>query len=169
MTYTAEYNAQRDAITTALATVANIGRVHDRPRLGDFRSRWTTQIGAAPEIRAWEVQAGTVNVVRREQGRRHRYRNWIINGVLGLADLSAENTDNPAADLDPDASWHEINRLAGEAADALDAAREAWVAADTFIDTDPTEIGEPTVIQIGGGPICWGVTLTIRGYTIVTP
>jgi hypothetical protein len=169
VTASSEYDGQVTAIRTTLLTVEGIGRVHDRPRLGDFRERWVVELAGVPEIRAWEIQTGNTRTVRREQGRRHRYREWQVNGMVGLADLPLEDSENPTGDSNLDASWHTINRLAGEAADAVDAAREAWVAAELFIETEPTETAEPTVIQIGGGPICWGTTLTIRGYTILTP
>jgi hypothetical protein len=171
MTYTSEYNAQLNAIRTAILTVPAVGRVHDRPRHGDFRERWVTNIGGINQIRAWEISPQPDEVIRREQGRRHRYRTWQITGTVGLEDLAAEqdpNTTDPA-DAYPAASFHVLRTLAGEISDALDAARPAWVAAGTFIDTDPTQQGEAQVVTIGGGALCWGTTLTMRGYTIVTP
>jgi hypothetical protein len=171
VTYTSEYNAQLTAIRTAILTVPDVGRVHDRPRHGDFRERWIATINDVPQIRAWEISPQPDEVVRREQGRRHRYRTWQITGVVGLEDLAAEADPNETdpADEYAAASFHILRRTAGEIADALDAARPAWVAAGTFIDTDPTQQAEATVVTIGGGALCWGTTLTIRGYTIVTP
>jgi hypothetical protein len=173
VTYSSEYDAQVEAIRTAILTVPDVGRVHDRPRYGDFRERWVATIGGVDQIRAWEISAQPDEVVRREQGRRHRYRTWQITGTVGLEDLSIEADPEASAtspnDSFPDASYHHLRRLAGEIGDALDTARPTWVAAGTFIDTDPTQQGEPTVITIGGGALCWGTILTIRGYTIVTP
>lgn len=168
MTYTTEYDAQRDAIVAAVRSVTDAGRVHNRPRLGDFRTRWTTTINGREEVRSWELSSDPVEVIRREQGRRHRYRTWILRGVHAIEDRSPDDSSSQG-DTDNNASYHTINRLAGEIADAIDATRDANVAAGTFIDQDPTQIEEPTVVQIGGGPIAWGVTLTVRGYTILTP
>lgn len=169
MTFSTEYDAQLTAIRDTILTVTDVGRVHDRPRLGDFRTRWTTTVNGTPQIRAWEITPGPGDVNRREQARRHRYRNWEIRGVVGLEDLGAETTEDQPADSDLTASYHTCVRLGGEIADALDAARAANVAAGTFIDTEPVQLSEPTVVQIGGGPIAWGITLTMRGYTILTP
>ena len=175
MTYTTEYNDQLAAIQAAILAVddpANqvyIGRVHDRPRHGDFMQRWVTSIEGVDQIRAWEIAPNLNEVNRREQSRRHRYRTWQITGVVGLTDMAAEeDEDNPPGDVHTDASFHTINRLAGEIADSIDTAREAHVAAGTWIHHDPTQISEPTVVTIGGGALCWGVILLLRGYTIVT-
>lgn len=171
MTYTSEYNAQLAAIRTAVLSVANVGRVHDRPRHGDFRERWVARINGLDQIRAWEISPQPDETIRREQGRRHRYRTWQITGVVGLEDLAAEASPSEATPNDEftDASFHTLRRLAGEISDALDTARPTWVAAGTFIDTDPAQQSEAQVITIGGGALCWGTTLTMRGYTIVTP
>lgn len=170
MTYTSEYRAQRDAIVTAVASITNVGRVHDRPRHGDFRERWVTQIDGEDQIRAWEINPTTTEVVRREQGRRHRYRTWEIRGVVAVTDQGIETEGDPRGDTDPTASFHIIQELAGEIADALDGAREAHTAAGAFTDHEtPTQIAEPQVVTIGGGALCWGVTLTLTGWTVLTP
>lgn len=170
MTYTSEYNAQLAALVAAAKTVADVGRVHDRPRHGDFRDRWVANIDGADQIRSWEIAPEQTEVIRREQAGRHRYRTWALRGVVGLADMALEDEpENPPADEATNASFHVAQRLAGEIADALDAARAAHVAAGTFIDHDPTQIGEPQVVTIGGGALCWGITLTLTGYTIVHP
>lgn len=172
MTATEEYDAQRTAIVAAVSSVTDVGRVHDRPRHGDFRDRWVTTINGIPQIRAWEVKPGLTEVIRREQGRRHRYRTWEITGMVGLEDLAAESDPDAAdpADTYDDASFHVIERLAGEIADAIDTARTAHTAAGVFTDHEtPTQISEPQVVTIGGGALCWGITLTITGWTVVTP
>ena len=172
MSYTSEYNDQKDAIVAAISSVTDVGRVHDRPRYGDFRERWVTNINGQPQIRSWEITPGETQVVRREQGRRHRYRTWEIRGVVGLEDLAAEANPDEAdpADTFANASYHVIQRLAGEIADAIDGARTQHTADGTFIDHEtPTQIGEAQVVTIGGGALCWGITLTITGYTILTP
>lgn len=169
MTYTDEYRGQRDAIVAAINTVADVGRVHDRPRHGDFRERWTATIDGVQQIRSWELTPATIEVIRREQGRRHRYRTWEINGVVAVTDQGLADPDNPKGDTDEDASFHIIQELAGEIADAFDTARAGHVAAGTWIDHEPTQIGQPQVITIGGQALCWGITLTIIGYTILTP
>ncbi len=170
MTYTTEYNAQLAALVAATATVTDAGRVHDRPRHGDFRERWVAKIDGIDQIRSWEIAPEQTEVIRREQGRRHRWRTWAIRGVVGLSDMALEEEpENPPSDIAADASFHVTQRLAGEIADAIDAARAAHVAAGTFIEQEPTEISEPQVVTIGGGALCWGITLTLTGYTIVTP
>lgn len=170
MTYTDEYNAQLAALLVAVTAVTDVGRVHDRPRHGDFRERWVVELNGITEIRSWEIAPEQTDVVRREQGRRHRYRTWAIRGVIGLSDIALEDEpENPPADEATDASFHVAQRLAGEIADSIDAARESHVAAGTFIDHEPVQIGEPQVVTIGGGALCWGVTLTLTGYTVITP
>lgn len=171
MTYTSEYRAQNAAIVAAITSVTDVGRVHDRPRYGDFREMTVVKLNGVDQIRSWEIAPEPVEVVRREQGRRHRYRTWTIRGVVGLADLAAEEDEKQATpgDIAGGATFHVVQELAGEIADALDTARASWVADGVFIDTAPTQIEEPTVVTIGGGAICWGITLRIDGYTIVTP
>ncbi len=167
MSYTSEYNAQLAAIVALVGAVPDVGRVHDRPRHGDFRERWASDIDGLTQIRAWEIHPSDNEVNRREQGRRHRYREWEITGVVGLADIALEaEPGNLPLDTDSDASFHVINRLAGEIADALDLDRSKT---DSFIDTDPCQIEPPQVLTIGGGALCWGVTLSFVGYTILTP
>ena len=170
MTYTAEYRAQKDAIVAAIQSVTDVGRVHDRPRLGDFRERWVTTIDGQAQIRSWEISPAPVEVVRREQGRRHRYRTWEIRGVVAITDQGIDTEGDPDGDIDGSASYHVIQELAGEIADAIDTAREQHTADGSFIDHEtPTQIAEPQVITIGGGVLCWGITLTITGWTVVTP
>lgn len=170
MTYTTEYRAQRDAIIAAIKTVDDVGRVHDRPRHGDFHDRWVARIGGEDQIRAWEINPTPVEVIRREQGRRHRYRTWQIRGVLAVTDQGIDTEGDPKGDIDPSASFHIIQELAGEIADAIDTAREAHTASGAFTDHEtPTQIAEPQVVTIGGGALCWGITLTITGWTVVTP
>jgi len=170
MTYTEEYNAQLAALIAATKSITDVGRVHDRPRHGDFRERWVAKIDGLEQIRSWEIAPEQTEVIRREQGRRHRYRTWAIRGVVGLSDMALEDEpQNPPADESTDASFHVAQRLAGEIADAVDVAREAHVAAGTFIDHEPTQISEPQVVTIGGGALCWGITLTLTGYTVITP
>lgn len=168
MSYTSEYNGQLDVIVAHVASVPNVGRVHDRPRAGSAEDHWTYEIAGINEIRAWEISPAGHSIIRREQGRRHRYRTWQIVGYVGLRDVTiiAEGgVENSPADTDPDASWHVINRLAGEIADVIDGDQRL---SDTMIDHDPVEIPTPDVVVIGGGHLCWGITLTFTGYTIVT-
>lgn len=167
MTYTSEYNDQLAAIIAAINGVTDAGRIHDRPRHGDFRERWVIKINGIEQIRSWEIAPGDIDVNRREQGRRHRYREWTITGAVGLADMAIEDQpETLPTDTNTDASFHVIQRLAGEIADALDV---DTTKAGSFIDTDPTDIDPPQVVTIGGGALCWGISLSFVGYTILTP
>lgn len=166
MTWTAEYQEQRDAILAAIATVTDVGRIHDRPRYGDALTMWNTTIGGKPQVRSWEVRRGNTTPQRIQQGHRHRYTTWQIVGYVGIEDSTDDR--NPK-DSDPDASYHTINQLAGEVADALEVARPANVAAGTWTDYDPVAVPEPVVVTIGGGALCWAVTLELYGYTVVSP
>lgn len=169
MTYSTEYDAQVTALHALISSVPDVGRVHDRPRAGDAETHWMTTISGVPEIRAWEIVLApdAVNVERREQGRRHRYRTWQIVGYVGLRDTTeiVEGGDQiTPMDQDLGASWHVINRLAGEIADAIDATEDL---SGTMINHFPVDIPAPDVVTIGGNHLCWGVTLSVTGYTIV--
>lgn len=149
-----EYEAQRDAITAIIGGIADVGRVHDRPRYGDAADHWITTIGGKPQIRAWEIgleEPGT-EVVRLQQAHRHRYRTWIIRGWVGLEDDAA--------------TYHTILTLAGDIADALDATQTLNGAC---LDHDPVQTGPPIVVTIGGGTLCWGINLTLMAWTVVLP
>lgn len=173
MTYTTEYNAQLARLVAAISSVTDVGRVHDRPRHGDFAQMWTTKIEGVEQIRAWEISPGPERVERIQQAHRHRYRTWEIRGVVGLTDLASDSGDenlDPVGDSNTDASFHIIHRLAGEISDAIEGVRDAGRDAGDWTDLlDPVQKREPTVIEIGGGPIAWGITLTVEAYTIVSP
>ncbi len=171
MTYTAEYDGQLARILAAVRGVPDVGRVHDRPRQGDFETMWTTKIDGVQQIRSWEISVGPERVERVQQNHRHRYRMWEIRGVVGLTDLApdGDDLDTPADDY-ADASFHVLHRLAGEITDALEATRSAGVTAGDWIDLlDPPQKDIPTVVEIGGGAIAWGITLNVEAYTIVSP
>jgi len=170
MTYTSEYNAQLARIVAAIKTVIDVGRVHDRPRHGSFLDMWMTEIDGIQVIRSWEISVGPERTERLQQAHRHRYRTWEIRGVVAVMDLDPADDEAIPADTHTDASYHLINRLAGEITDALEGDRLAGTAAGAWIDLlDPPTKAEPVVVEIGGGPICWGVTLTVVPYTIVSP
>lgn len=170
MTYSAEYDAQLARLVAAIKSVPDIGRVHDRPRAGDFEQMWVAEIDGVTQIRSWEISVGTERVARVQQAHRHRYRPWLIRGNVGLTDLNPAGDDpEPVGDVYTDASYHVINRLAGEITDAIEADRAAGVAAGAWIDFDPVAKAEPQVVEIGGGAIAWGITLTVEPYTIVSP
>lgn len=155
MSASTEQAAQRAYLVAAISSVPNVGRVHDRPRYGDAFDHWIATIGGIPTIRAWELGLSPegVRAVRTTQAHRHRYRGWLIRGWVGLED--------------DDASYHHVTDLAGDIADAIDADR-TW--AGSALDTvAPTQVTEPDVVTIGGGPLCWGVTLSVVAYTVVEP
>jgi hypothetical protein len=167
MTWTAEYEAQRDAILAAIASVPQVGRIHDRPRYGDALTLWSTTIQGRAVVQSWEVRRGATTPQRLQQGHRHRYTTWQIVGYVAIEDSS--DPEGEPADRDNNASYHTINRLAGEIADALEAARLPAVAAGTWIDFEPVEVPEPVVVTIGGGALCWAITLELNGYTVISP
>ena len=175
-----EYTAQRDAIKAAVTGVANIGRVHDRPRYGDFHDHYVVDGDdgwTVPHIRAWEIGLDDPGVVveRLSAGWRHRYRRWRVSGYVGLVDAAADDpVDSEGAAVAAaigGASYHLITELAGSVADA--------------IDIDPTLGGtclhlhapgdganavsyaEPTPLFLMGTILCWGVVLRFTTYTVI--
>lgn len=159
MSASTEQAAQRAYLAQAARTVTDVGVVHNRPRYGDAYDHWIADIGGVPRIRAWEIGLSPegVRTERTTQAHRHRYRGWLIRGYVGLED------DNGA-----DAgSYHHVTDLAGDIADAIDSDR-TWdgSALDTVA---PTQVAEPVVLTIGSGALCWGVTLSVVAYTVVSP
>jgi len=87
------YSDLRDAITTVLETVPNIGVVHDRERFVVDPSRYLdlfkTNIGGKTQLRAWMVLRerasyitdGAFNEIRMQHG-------FILYGILGFEDAS---------------------------------------------------------------------------------
>ena len=146
MSYTSEYNAQLARLVDAVASVTDVGRVHDRPRHGDFQEMWVAIIDGVPVIRSWTISVQNEATERREQAHRHRYRTWEILGTVGMMDLDPADDEDQPGDVHDAASYHVINRLAGEITDAIEGDRAAGTAAGTWIDlTDP-----PTTCQFGG-------------------
>lgn len=151
-----EQAAQRAYLKATLEAVADIGRVHDRPRYGDAAEHWITTIDGVPQIRAWEIGLadGGVTAERLTANHRHRQRPWLIRGWVGLEDA------------DDAATYKLIADLAADIADAVDV-DPTW--GGSALHAPPTTVGEPVVVTIGGGSLCWGITLQAVPYTVVHP
>lgn len=156
------YADQRDAIAAHLNAIADIGLVHDRPRYGDAHEHWVTQIGGVDTIRAWEIGVDEpgIETERIQQRHRHIWRNWRIQGYLGLEDQTA--------------SYHTILNLAEQIADTLETDQKLTGPAGEFpagtcLDHEPVQTAAPTVLTIGGGFLCWGITLHLRTLEVTAP
>lgn len=155
-----EYSDQRDAIIGIVGAVPNVGKVHPRPRLGDAHDLYVVNLNGVDLIRGWEVGLGDPGVApqRIQQAHRHRYRTWAIRGYHSIDDDGTITGDGP--------SYDRMMDLAEAIGDALDADQRLG---GTCLDHEPTTIGEPDAIGIGGGWLCWGITLTLTCYTVVSP
>ena len=148
------YAAQRDAIATIMATIPDIGRIHTRPRYGDAYEHWVTTLNGIDQIRAWEIGLADPGIEPRriQQNHRHKYSTFRIQGYISLADV--------------DATYDTVIELAEAIGNALDADQRLG---NTMLDHEPAVIGEPVVLTIGGGALCWGITLTMTGYEVTQP
>lgn len=152
-----DYEQQRDAIETILLSVADVGRVHNRPRFGDAFDHWIATIGGIDQIRTWEIGLDDpgVETERIQQTVLHRWRNWRIQGYVAV-----EDTDLPVD------SYTLINSLAEQIADALDA---DFTLAGTCLSHEAVQMADPVTVRLplaGSTPLCWGVTLTMRTLDI---
>ncbi len=152
------YASQRDAIAAKLESIPNIGRVHARPRYGDAFDHWVTTLNGVDQIRAWEIGLGDPGIAPRriQQAHRHKYVTFSIRGYLSLVDDAGDGSG----------SYDTIVTLAETIGNTLDADQRI---SDTMIDHEPTQIQEPLVVTIGGGALCWGITLNMTGYAIESP
>lgn len=150
-----EQAAQRAWLRDTIAAIDDIGIVHDRPRYGDAHQHWVTTINGKDQIRAWELglESPGVSVSRLSANHRHRYRTWLIRGYVYIGD--------------DDATYNTIIDLAGDIADAIDA--DPTMGGAALHTTTPVQVAEPVVLTIGGGTLCWGITLTVVPYTVVMP
>ena len=136
------------------ATVPNIGRIHQWPRLGDAYDHWVTSVDGQDVIRAWEIGLDDpgIEALRYTEADVHHYYHWLIRGYVGLDDQAA--------------AYNLIISLA-----------EAWRAgleADTTLagtclnmvggNGGVPDITPPDTVTIGSGPLCWTVTISFTTY-----
>lgn len=178
-----EHADQLDGIVETIDDIDRIGRIHDRPRRGDAHSLWVTNIDGIDQVRAWEIGLrGGDQSVRRERitggGHYHVWRSWQIRGWFSLIepqDLEGDGEEaNPAHDLDFAAdNYLQISNLAESIATALNANRRLASAENptgTCLEmTLPPQVSEPEPLTIGGGLICWSITIDFDAYTVTRP
>ena len=146
-----DYTQQRDVILGIVAGIDGVGRVHTTPRWGDFYELYVDESTDPSRILGWEIgldEPGT-ETWRAQQGHVSRRRWWAIRGYVGL-----ENEP---------ATYDLINELALAIQRAIDADQ---TLSDTCLEHDTVQTSEPVPITIGGGPLCWGVTLRFYAYDI---
>ncbi len=154
------YTAIQAALVAHLEAVADIGRVHDRPRYGDAFDHWTVAIDGQTQVRAWEVGVDDrgIETSREEQNfkwRRHRIR---IRGWVSLVD----DDGNDAG------SYQTIVNLAHAIADRID---PDFNLGGACLQHDLVQIGEPTPVflPLGDGELlCWAVDLTLDTLSILS-
>lgn len=156
------YTAQVAAITAKMLTVPDVGVVHERPRFGDALTHWVTDINGVPTIRAWEVglDGDGIRVERTTQAHRHKWSTFLIKGYMSLGE---PEEDADGAEIPSVGGYGTLVDLALLIGDALDADP---TVAGTMLDHNGTQIGEPVAMVIGGGVICWGITLSMTGYVV---
>ena len=167
-----EHTDQLAAIVTLVESVTDVGRVHDRPRLGDALTSWVVDIGGTPQVRAWEIgiQDGGIRVERLTGGGHHHYyRPWLVRGWLSIIEPEGADGDLDSADITHDQlfaldNYTKINDLAFLIATAINGNRK--LDGSCLDLTTPAEMTEPKVLTIGGGPMCWSVDITFTAYTL---
>lgn len=157
------YTAQVTAIAAKLATVDDVGIVHTRPRFGDALTHWVTEIEGIPTIRAWEIGLDVegIRVERTTQAHRHKWTTFLIRGYMSLGE--PEIDDDTGEEVPTIGGYNTLVDFASAIGDALDVDP---TVGGTMLDHNATQIGEPTPLVIGGGPICWGITLSLTGYVV---
>ena len=149
------YTAQQAALLAIVESVTDVGRVYAGPQFGDIADLYAVNIGGIPHVRGWEIglQTPGVETTDPEQGSRHRWRNWIVQGYL---------TTGLELNL-----YNESIVLAEAIAEAIDA---DWNLANTCLDHDPCQISEPLSIRLGAGTgthLCWAIAVTVRALAVI--
>ena len=166
-----EYSDQRDAIVAIVEGVSGAGRVHDRPRWGDARSLWVTTIDDIEQIRAWELGLRDPGQTeeRLTQAHVHTYRHWQLRAWFSLIEpqnLLGEGAEG-LSEYDKDwvgDNYVRIIELGNLIKSALNADRDLT---NTCLDmTLPPQMSQPEALTIGGGHLCWSLTIDFDAYTI---
>lgn len=159
-TRTADYIAQRDAIAAIVASISEVGRVHRRPRYGDAAEHWIVNYDGIPRIRAWEIGlGGPVVATDSTDAFETRRWPWIIRGYVGLEDHLGDNPE-----LDADGSYDTMLYLAAAIADAINA--DKTLGGVTLDIEAPPTITEPVTLTVGGGALCWGISVTFTTWSV---
>ncbi len=173
------YADQRDRIKVLGETVTDIGRVHSRPRYGDFAEHY--QVGTAegfsvPHVRAWEIGLADEGIKTSRVtggGYRHRRRHWIIRGYVHLGDDDAANDpEHPGTPAEIANTYTTIIELAEGFADAIDG--DPTLAGTCLFIHDEAgnnavAITDPNPLMLGGGILTWGIALTFATYSEIAP
>ena len=165
-----EFSDQLAGIVTAIETVTDVGNVHDHPRYGNAADFYIATIDDIRTIRAWEIGSNGATVENRiEQGSRHRYRPWRIQGYHGPVDDELDDTG--AVILQSGyKNCMEFGLLIGDAIAADRTLGGTCLDISTPDGTLGTSTGEPNVLPIPSvGNLLWGVEVTFWTWTIVTP
>ena len=165
-----EFSDQLDGIHEVLEAIDGIGNVHDHPRYGNAADFYIATIDDIPTIRAWEIGSnGNTIEDRLEQGSRHRYRPWRIQGYIGPVDEELDDDGNVVLQSGYKTCM-ELGLLIG---DALAADRTLGGTCLDISDRDGTlgtSTGVPDLLKIpSAGALLWGVEVTFWTWTILTP
>jgi len=177
------YTNQLDAIVETIDGIDGIGRIHDRPRRGDAYNLWVANIDGLDQIRAWEIGLrGGDQAVRRERitggGHNHVWRAWSIRGWVSLIEPQDIHGNGAEADEIHDTDFASDNyRSVIELGDTIAAAVEdnrrltsTDYPSGTCLElTLPPQVSEPEALTIGGGFLCWSITIDFDAYTVETP
>lgn len=156
-----DYLAQRDAIAAVVSAIPEVGRVHKRPRYGDAADHWIVTYDGIPRIRAWEIGLNAPGITATESTANHETRRvpWIIRGYIGLEDNLGDNQE-----IDGGGSIDQIITYGGRIADAIKADR---TIGGTVLDLEqPPTVTDPVVVTVGGGSLCWGVSVTFVTWSV---
>ncbi len=176
-----EYSDQRDAIMETIGGITDIGRLHDRPRNGDARHLWVTEIDGIEQVRAWELGLRDPGPTRERLtggGHVHTYRHWQIRGWFSLVEPQDLLGEGAEGNDDYDSDWVgdnyiEIEELGQLIADALEDNRPLSSVANpsgTCIELTLTpQITDPEALALGGGHLCWSIAIDFDAYTIKNP
>jgi len=152
------YATQLAAIAALGATITNVGRIHTHPRYGDAHDHWVTSIDGVDVIRAWEIglDEGGIRGDRVTEAHAGHYYQWRIQGYVGLDDEAASYTD--AVTLAE--AWRDILEanptLSGTCLDMVGD------------NAGSPDISDPVDLTIGGGFLCWGITIRFTTYEIAS-
>lgn len=166
-----EFEDQSAALVNIIQAVdPDIGRVHNRPRYGDAYDNWIVQVDGIDQVRSWEVGLADDAVrSRRDQAGRTRYRTFEIRGFVSIIDKPVDEAEGPDWDEWVDSGYWVINRLAEQITDAIDtnpSLIDPVTTNPTCIDIEePCRIENAVPITIGGGFLCWGITIEVTTWT----
>ena len=150
------YATQLARIAAIVSAVGDIGRVHSWPRFGDAAEHYVTTVDGIRQIRGWEIGLDDTGIEGQRVTEAHaaHYTNWRIRGYLSLADEAA--------------SYNTIIALAEQIRAGLEADPTLAGACLDMVGENQgsPDISPPDNFTIGGGHLCWTITIGFTTYDI---